>query len=72
MKTTACDISKRDFSELQKIIDNFVHKKKISSGGRKYLPLKHADLYIPDVYLKHLTLRVSLIKNPETVIHPSL
>ena len=62
MRTTACDISKRDFSELQKIIDNFVHKKKISSGGRKYLPLKHADLYIPDVYLKHLTLRVSLIK----------
>ena len=58
----ACDFSKRDFSELQKILDNFTHKKKISSGGRKYLPLKHAGLYIPDVYLKHLTLRVSLIK----------
>ena len=41
---------------------NFTHKKKISSGGRKYLPFKHAGLYIPDVYLKHLTLRVSLIK----------
>ena len=57
----ACYLSKSDFSELQKIIDNFVHKKKISSGGRKYLPLKYAGLYIPDVYHKHLTLRVSLI-----------
>ena len=62
MRTTACDISKRDFSELQKIIDNFVHKKKISSGGRKYLPLKQAGLYVQDVYLNHLTLRVSIIK----------
>ena len=60
--STACDFSKSDFSELQKILDNFTHKKKISSGGRKYLPLKHAGLYIPNVYLKHLTLRVSLIK----------
>ena len=58
----ACDLSKSDFSELQKILDNFTHKKKISSGGRKYLPFKHAGLYLPDVYLKHLTLRVSLIK----------
>ena len=54
--------SKGDFSELQKIIDNFVHKKRISSGGRKYLPLKYAGLYIPEVYHKHLTLRVSIIK----------
>ena len=60
--STACDFSKSDFSELQKILDSFTHKKKISSGGRKYLPLKHAGLYIPNVYLKHLTLRVSLIK----------
>ena len=58
----ACYLSKGDFSELQKIIDNFVHKKKISSGGWKYLPLKYAGLYIPEVYYKHLTLRVSLIK----------
>ena len=58
----ACYFSKSDFLELQKIIDSFVHKKKISSGGRKYLPLKYAGLYIPEVYHKHLTLRVSLIK----------
>ena len=58
----ACHFSKGDFSELQKIIDSFVHRKKISSGKRKHLPLKCAGLYIPDVYFKHLTLRVSLIK----------
>ena len=58
----ACDLSKSDFSELRKILESFTNKKKISSGGRKYLPFKHAGLYIPDVYLKHLTLRVSLIK----------
>merc|ERR1712240_936074 len=40
----------------------FTHKKKISAGGRKYLPLRYAGLYIPNVYLKHLTLRMSLIK----------
>ena len=28
----ACHFSKGDFLELQKIIDSFVHKKKISSG----------------------------------------
>merc|ERR1712243_541811 len=50
--STACNFSKDDFS----------HKKKISAGKRKYLPLRYAGLYIPNVYLKHLTLRMSLIK----------
>ena len=36
--STACNFSKSDFSELQKILDSFTHKKKISSGGRRYLP----------------------------------
>merc|ERR1712004_48068 len=31
-------------------------------GNRKYLPLRYGGLYIPDVYLKHLTSRMSLIK----------
>merc|ERR1711954_496200 len=44
------------------MLDEFTHKKKISAGGRKYLPLRYAGLYIPNVYLKHLTLRMSLIK----------
>ena len=60
--STACHFSKSDFSKLQQILDGFTHKKKVSSGGRKYLPLRHAGLYIPNVYLKHLTLRMSLIK----------
>ena len=60
--STACNFSKSDFSKLQQTIDSFTHRKKLSSGGRKYLPLRHAGLYIPNVYLKHLTLRMSLIK----------
>ena len=60
--STACNFSKSDFSKLQQMLDGFTHKKKVSSGGRKYLPLRHAGLYIPNVYLKHLTLRMSLIK----------
>merc|ERR1712240_963720 len=60
--STACDFSKDDFSSLQRMLDGFTHKKKISAGKRKYLPLRYGGLYIPDVYLKHLTLRMSLIK----------
>merc|ERR1712115_273598 len=60
--STACNFSKSDFSKLQQILDGFTHKKKVPSGGRKYLPKRHAGLYIPNVYLKHLTLRMSLIK----------
>ena len=60
--STACNFSKNDFSKLQQILDGFTHKKKVSSGGRKYLPLRQAGIYIPNVYLKHLTLRMSLIK----------
>merc|ERR1711944_237839 len=60
--STACNFSKDDFSNLQRILDGFTHKKKISAGKRKYLPLRYAGLYIPDVYLKHITLRMSLIK----------
>merc|ERR1712090_121624 len=55
--STACNFSKDDFSNLQKMLDDFTHKKKISAGKRKYLPLRYAGLYIPNVYLKHLTLR---------------
>ena len=60
--STACDFSKEDFSSLQRMLDGFTHKKKISAGKRKYLPLRYGGLYIPDVYLKHITLRMSLIK----------
>merc|ERR1711954_180907 len=60
--STACNFSKNDFSNLQQMLDKFTHKKKISAGNRKYLPLRYAGLYIPNVYLKHLTLRMSLIK----------
>ena len=60
--STACNFSKDNFSNLQRMLDGFTHKKKISAGDRKYLPLRYGGLYIPDVYLKHLTSRMSLIK----------
>merc|ERR1712012_416931 len=60
--STACNFSKDDFSNLRRMLDGFTHKKKISAGNRKYLPLRYGGLYIPDVYLKPLTLRMSLIK----------
>merc|ERR1711872_787241 len=60
--STACNFSRNDFSNLQQMLDEFAHKKRISAGNRKYLPLRYGGLYIPDVYLKHLTLRMSLIK----------
>merc|ERR1712018_530081 len=57
--STACNFSKDDFSNLQKMLDDFTHKKKISAGKRKYLPLRYAGLYIPNVYLKHLAFKLS-------------
>merc|ERR1712173_456183 len=38
--STACDFSKDDFSSLQRTLDGFTHKKKISAGKRKYLTLR--------------------------------
>ena len=36
--TAAFPLKSGDFSGIQKIINNFTHKKKIMSGSRKYLP----------------------------------
>ena len=61
--STACNFSKDNFSNLQRMLDGFTHKKKISAGDRKYLPLRYGGLYIPDVYLK--TLNFENVSNQE-------
>ena len=49
--STAYNFSKNDFSKLQQMLDGFTHKKKVSSGGRKYLPLRYPDLCTQNIWL---------------------
>merc|ERR1712015_25666 len=53
---------------IQKIIDKFVHKKKISAGKRKYLSFAKAGLQIPKYFEKYLVARVCLLKSLFTKI----
>ena len=55
-------VTKSNFTLTKEEAKEILLSKKNMKRGRKYLPLRQAGLYIPNVYLKHLTLRVSLIK----------
>ena len=60
---TAFDLSEKDMSGAQKIIDSFVHRKKILGGGSKYLPYRKGGIKVPKVSEKHAVARAVLIKN---------
>ena len=61
--TAAFPLKLRDFSGIQKIIDNFTHKKKTMSGSRKYLPLSRACLALPCLTSRHQAARLAMLKN---------
>ena len=65
---TSFDLNEKDMCRVQKIIDKFVHRKKISAGKRKYLSFAKAGLKIPKYYEKYLVARVCLLKSLFTKI----
>ena len=65
---TAFNLNEKDLCRVQKIIDSFVHKKKISAGKRKYLSFSKAGLQIPKYFEKYLVARVCLLKGLFTKI----
>ena len=54
---TAFDLNEKDICRIQKIIDSFVHRKKISAGKRKYLSFNRAGIQIPKYFEKYLVAR---------------
>ena len=60
---TTFDLAEKDTRRIQRIIDKFVHRKKISAGKRKYLSFAKAGLKIPKYFEKYLVARVCLLKN---------
>ena len=60
--TAAFPLKLKDFSGIQKIIDNFTHKKKIISGNRKYLPSGRAGLALPYLTSRHQAARLAMLK----------
>ena len=60
--TAAFPLKLEDFSGIQKIIDNFTHKKKVMSGNRKYLPFSRAGLALPCLTSRHQAARLALLK----------
>ena len=61
--TAAFPLKLKNFSGIQKIIDNFTHKKKGMSGNRKYLPFSRAGLALPCLTSRHQAARLALLKN---------
>ena len=65
---TAFDLNEKDICRIQKIIDSFVHRKKISAGKRKYLSFNRAGIQIPKYFEKYLVARVCVLKSLFTKI----
>ena len=65
---TAFDLSEKELMKVQKIIDNFCHKKKISSGKCKYLSFSRGGIQIPKYFERFLVARACLLKGLFTKI----
>ena len=61
--TAAFPLKLKDFSGIQKIIENFNHQKKVMSGNRKYLNFCRAGLALPCLTSRHQAARLALLKN---------
>ena len=59
---TGFDLSESDLCRVQKIIDGFVHKKKVAAGKRKYLAFSNGGIQIPRYFERYLVARVCLLK----------
>ena len=62
------DFTEKDLKCVQRIINNFCHKKKIVSGACKFLSYAKAGVQIPNYYIKYLVSRASLLKGLHTKI----
>ena len=65
---TAFDLSEKDMCRIQKIINSFVHRKRIAAGKRKYLSFSKAGIEIPKYFERYLVARTSLLKGIFTKI----
>ena len=65
---TAFDLSEKDLTKIQKIIDKFCHKKKITAGKSKYLSFSRGGIQIPRYFEKFLVARACLLKGLFTKI----
>ena len=60
---TAFNLNQSDTKKIQKIINNFVYKKKLSAAGkRKHMSFSKGGLQIPSFFEKHLISRTNLLK----------
>ena len=62
------DLSEKDLSRIQKIINSFVHRKRIAANKRKYLSFSKGGIQIPRYFEKYLVARVCLLKSIFTKI----
>ena len=65
---TGFDMKETDMLRIQKIIDKFCHKKKISAGNKKYLSFTRGGIQIPHYFMKFLVARAGLLKGLFTKI----
>ena len=62
------DFTEKELSNVQRIINNFCHKKKIVSGASKFLSFAKAGIQIPKYYIRYLVSRAALLKGLHTKI----
>ena len=65
---TAFDLGEKDLMKIQKIIDKFCHKKKITAGKSKYLSFSRGGIQIPCYFERFLVARSCLLKGLFTKI----
>ena len=65
---TGFELKEKDMLRVQKIIDKFCHKKKISSGNKKYLSFSKGGIQVPRYFEKYLIARSCLLKGLFTKI----
>ena len=59
---TTFEFSEKELKGVQKIINNFCHKKKIVAGAMKYLSYSKAGIQIPLYYIRYLVARAAMLK----------
>ena len=62
------DFSEKELNNVQRIVNNFCHKKKIVSGASKYLSFAKSGIQIPRYYVRYLVSRAALLKGLHTKI----
>ena len=62
------DLTEKELSNVQRIINSFCHKKKIVSGASKFLSYAKGGVQIPHYYIRYLVSRAAMLKGLNTKI----